>query len=181
MSRKPYVFIGGVASIARGFPTKTRDLDLIAKTPEAFEAAILSLLGMNFHELKPPPGFAPTFARMGLGDLRADIMLGRIHFRWKNLEQRVVPDSKFWQDVRLMPFHGIHVPVPSAVDLAVLKAVSSEFLGRDPTKARTDKMCARWLISEYSISPKSLLARAGAMRCRDAVQKFLGSDKKVEV
>jgi hypothetical protein len=180
MRGRKYVFIGSVAARAYGvFSGKTRDMDVLTREAEDFEAACLSLAGMGLEEAKPKGGFCPIFAKWAGRGIGADVMLRRIWMRTKAgeevMEQKIEPDEEFWRGVRQegRGAFRIDIPVPSPADLAVLKATSSVTLFRNPIKASKDREQALELIQRFSIPSERLRERARAMGCSESVDAFL--------
>jgi hypothetical protein len=180
MGERKYVFVGSVATRAYGvFRGETQDMDILTREAEDFEAVCLSLAGMGMKETKPKGGFCPGFAKWVGGDIGADVMLRKLWMRTKEgdrtMEQKITPDEEFWEGVRWEGREtlGLDVPVPSPVDLAVLKAASSTTPFRSPLKAPKDQKQALELIRRFSIPPERLRERARAMGCSESVDVFL--------
>ena len=181
MKGRKYAFVGAVGVKVYGIAKRTFDMDLIAKTPEDFEAACVSLVGIGLKETKPKDGFAPGFAKWYGEGLGADVMFKRLWFRAKVrgrlAEEKITPDEEFWRDVKFQGGEvlGVDIPVPKPVDLAVFKAASSASPFRSPLKAPHDREHAIELIQRFKISRKELKKRAQAMGCLKLVERFLAS------
>lgn len=181
MKDRKYAFVGAVGVRAYGIAKRTFDMDLIAKAPEDFEAACMSLVGIGLKETKPKDGFAPGFAKWCGEGLGADVMFKRLWFRakirGKLTEQKITPDEEFWRDIRFRgaEVFGVDIPVPKPVDLAVFKAASSASSCRSPLKAPHDREHATELMQRFKISREELKKRAQAMGCLELVERFLAS------
>jgi hypothetical protein len=186
MKGREYAFIGAIGVRAYGISKRTLDMDLIAKGALDFEAACLSLAGIGLKEAKPKGGFSPGFAKWVGEEIGADVMLGKLWLRaqvgGRVFEQKITPDEEFWKNVRQRgrETFGVDIPVPSPVDLAVLKAVSSVAPFRSPFKASHDREHALELIRRFSIPPERLRDRARAMGCLEPVERFLSETGGVE-
>lgn len=181
MKGQKYAFVGAVGVRAYGIVKRTFDMDLIAKAPEDFEAACMSLVGIGLNETKPKDGFAPGFAKWRGEELGADVMLKRLWFRakvrGKLIEQKITPDEEFWRDIKFQgaEVFGVNIPVPKPVDLAVFKAASSASPCRSPLKAPHDREHVIKLMRRFKISREDLRKRARAMGCLKLVERFLAS------
>jgi hypothetical protein len=179
MKGREYAFIGAIGVRAYGIPKRTLDMDLIARGASDFEAACLSLAGIGLREAKPRGGFSPGFAKWVGEGIGADVMLGKLWLRaevgGRVFEQKITPDEEFWKNVRQRgrETFGVDIPVPSPVDLAVLKAASSVAPFRSPFKAAHDREHASELIRRFSIPHEKMRERARAMGCSDSVESFL--------
>jgi predicted nucleotidyltransferase len=106
-----HVFMGGLASAALGRPRWTHDIDLFVR-PEDARRTLEVLAGAGFRTQETDPGWLYKA-------LRDDVLVDVIFLS----DGQVVFDQEMASRARLADVEGIRVPVISAEDLIVIKAL----------------------------------------------------------
>ncbi len=112
-----YMVIGGVANAVWGEPRVTTDADLVLLLGERSIAEFVELVGTSFQFLRPDP---VEFARRTYvvpiqvtDDVSADLSLGMLPYEEQAIGRAVLTDIE-----------GVRVPVCTAEDLIIYKAIS---------------------------------------------------------
>jgi len=131
---RPGMVIGGIAVIARGVPRQTADIDA-AVWAEGLDLRDL-LTALAGGGIIPRIEDAETFAakhqvlllRHGASDIPLEVSLAWLPFEWEALKR-----------AELVDFGGVRIPVATAEDLVVYKAVA----WRDRDRADIGRLLAR--------------------------------------